>query len=147
MMLSTRTRYAARAMAELGSAYPDGTVSVRSVAQSQRVSPKYLEQILHSLRAAGLVRAVRGMRGGYALARPPASITLKEVFEVFEGSAAPVHCVDQPDSCPLVDVCPTRETWAEMKEALLRVLQRTTIGHLVERKARKAGSSALTYQI
>ena len=148
MKLSTRARYGARALAELAAANPDAAVSVKDVAQRQKISPKYLEHIMAALRAAGLVKAVRGMYGGYVLARPSEKITLKDVFEVLEGSLAPVDCVDHPDSCPMEDTCPTRETWVEMKESMARVLQGTTVQDLVDRKRRKsAASGAPMYHI
>lgn len=147
MRLSTAVRYGARAMTHLASAHPDRAVSVREVAEQQRISPKYLEQILNPLRAAGLIQAVRGKQGGYVLARPPQSITLKDIYEILVGSLAPVACVDCPDSCAMCDVCPTRDTWVEVKLAVEKVLDSTTIRDLVERKRRKAIQSAFTYQI
>jgi Rrf2 family protein len=147
MKLSTTVRYGARAMTQVAAAYPDRAVSVREVGEEQNISPKYLEHILRGLKAAGLVRAIRGTNGGYVLARPPGSITLKDLYESLVGSVAPVDCVDCPDSCSMHDICPTRDTWVEMKEAIETVLERTTIRDLVERKKRKAISSAPTYQI
>lgn len=147
MKLSTRARYGARALVEVALAYPDSTVSVKHVAARQNISPKYLERIMATLKAAGLVKAVRGMHGGYVLARPPTSITLKELFEALEGHVAPVDCVDHPNSCPMEDVCPTRETWVEMKQSLERILEGTTIQDLVERKKRKDSSSSPIYYI
>lgn len=147
MKLSTRARYGARALAELALAYPGGPVSVGQLAEGQRISAKYLEHILSTLRAAGLVKAVRGMHGGYALARSPAAITVKELFEVLEGPVALVDCVDHPNSCPMKDVCPTRDTWVEMKQSLERVLERTTIQDLADRKTRKGCSRTAMYHI
>jgi len=147
MRLSTAVRYGARAITQLGSAYSGRAISIREIAQEQRVSPKYLEHILKTLRAAGLVQAVRGKRGGYLLARPPQSITLKDLYGSLVGSAAPVDCVDCADSCPMHDLCPTRDTWVEIKESIERVLERTTVEDLVERQKRKAISAAPMYHI
>ena len=147
MKLSTKARYGARALAELAVGYPDSMASVANIAEKQKISPKYLEHIMASLRAVGIVKAVRGMHGGYALARAPASITLKQLFRVLEGSVAPVYCVDHPDSCPMEGTCATRETWVEMKESMERVLDDTTVQDLVERKKRKTASSAPMYYI
>jgi len=147
MKLSTRMRYGARALVELALAYPGDTVSVKDIAAKQGISPKYLEHIMASLRAAGILKAVRGLHGGYVLARPPESISLKELFEVLEGSIAPVDCVDHPDSCPMQAVCPTRETWLEMKESMGKVLEQTSIQDLVDRKERKAIAQRPMYHI
>lgn len=142
MRLSTVVRYGARAMAQVASGHPDRAVPVREVAEQQRLSAKYLEQIFRPLKAAGLIRAVRGKQGGYVLTRPPERITLKQVYESLEGSLAPVDCVDCPDSCSMHPICPTRDTWVEIKESVEGVLERTTIRDLVERKKQKAISPA-----
>ena len=147
MKLSTRARYGAKAMAELASAYPGPTLSVKDIAAKQRISPKYLEQIMASLRAAGLVKGVRGMHGGYALTRPPRDITVKDVFEAVEGSVGPVDCVDHPEACEMKGVCPTRDTWVEMAESIGRVLKGTTLQDLAERKERKAEPAEPMYYI
>jgi len=147
MRFSTKTRYGARAMAELAAAYDQGAVSVKDIARNQCVSAKYLEQIMASLKAAGLVEAARGMHGGYQLSRPPETVCLGEVFRALEGAPAPVACVEKPGSCPMEDVCPTRETWAEVKEAVEGVLERTTLRDLGERQKRKRDATGPMYYI
>ena len=147
MRLSTRTRYGARAIVELAVAYPRRSLSVREVADSLKLSAKYLEHIMASLKAGGLVRASRGMQGGYALARPPRSITLNDVFQVLEGNDALVQCVVNASDCPVSAHCATRETWVEMQNAITDVLKGTSLQDLVERKRSKAGSAAPMYQI
>lgn len=148
MKVSTKARYGARALVELAVVYPKKAVSVKDMAKRQSISPKYLEQIFAPLKAMGLVRAVRGMHGGYELSRPPGQIGLDEVFAALEGSPAPVDCVDHPKACPMEDVCPTRDTWVEMRDAVEGVLKRTTLQDLVDRKRQKTGSSdALMYHI
>jgi Rrf2 family protein len=124
-------------MAELAVAYPEGAVSVKELASKQRLSAKYLEQIMSSLKAAGLVRSVRGTHGGYTLARSPARINLSEVYQVLEGSPAPVDCVDSLKVCSMARTCPTRDTWVEIKEAISSVLDGTTLQNLADRVRRK----------
>ena len=141
--VSTRTRYASRALAELAAVGADRTLSVREMAESQQLSPKYLEQIFAALKAGGLVEAVRGANGGYRLARAPEKTTLGEVFRVLEGATAPVGCVEDPGSCAMAAVCPTRDTWVELGEAVEGVLGRTTVRQLADRLREKGGSSAL----
>ena len=147
MRLSTRARYGARALAELALAYPDGTVSIKDIAVKQHISAKYLEQIMRTLRAVGLVTSVRGMHGGFALAKQPAEITLKDTYVALEGTVAPVDCVDHPDSCPIEKVCPTRDTWVEMMQAMESVLERTTVQDLADRARSKGESTATMYHI
>lgn len=147
MQFSTRMRYGCRALVELAARYPDSVVSVKDMGESQHISPKYLEHIMSALKAAGLVKSVRGLHGGYALAKPPGQCRLSEVFRALEGSAAPVDCVDDPESCPMRELCPTRETWAEVKGAILHVLESTTVQDLLQRRRKRAASQAHTYQI
>ena len=147
MRLSTKVRYGSRALTELALAWPDSTVSIRDMAEKQNISSKYLEQITASLKAAGIAQAIRGMHGGYALRRPPGTITLLDVYMALEGSIAPVDCVDHPEACPLNDDCPTRETWVKMKDAMENVLRETSLQNLADRKRQKMALCQSTYQI
>jgi Rrf2 family protein len=147
MKISTRTRYGARALAELASVYPQSMLSIKELGERQKISPKYLEHIMRLLKAARLVNSVRGNQGGFVLTKPPTDITLYMVFTALEGSLAPVHCVDEPKSCPIQNVCPTRETWVEMKQHIEEFLMRTTIYDLAERKKEKLNSLNPTYSI
>jgi len=147
MKLSTRVRYGMRALVELALAYPQGAVSLGEVARTQRVSLKYLEHIIGALRVAGIVRSVRGLGGGYELARPPAEIRLIEIYEILEGPCAPVPCVDAPDTCPMSPLCATRDTWGELKEAIRGVLARKTLEDLARGKLEKAAVGPPSYHI
>jgi len=147
MKLSTRTRYGSRAMVELARAYPGSIVSVKVMSRNQRLSAKYLEGIMVPLKAAGLVKAVRGPQGGYALTRSPSAIRLGDIFRVLEGSPAPVRCVDRANSCPMHARCPTRTTWVQLKRAIERVLDGTTLQNLVDRKGGTTGPCEATYEI
>jgi len=117
----------------VAAAYPDGTPSIREIAERQQLSPKYLESIMQALKAAGLVRATRGVHGGYALTRPPAEIRMSDIVRVLEGSSAPVPCVDAPDLCGMSGDCPTRDTWVELRAAIEDVLGRRTLQDLAAR--------------
>ena len=147
MKLSARARYAAKALVDLALHYPGRAVSVKDIAENQNISPKYLEQIIRPLKAASLVTAVRGMHGGYTLAKPPASIKLSDVFTALEGSPGLAECVEHPDACPMEEDCPTRDTWVELTRALTNVLEGTTVQDLVDRKKRKQGSRMPMYYI
>jgi len=144
MRLSTKTRYGARAMLDLALDYEGGIVSVREIAARQEVSSKYLEQLLASLRSAGLVRTVRGAQGGHALTRPPDKINLREIYNVFEGAEGFVECTTSPDACRRTDACVTREVWAEMHGACMEILESTTLEDLARRARKKQAASATT---
>lgn len=71
MKLSTRTRYGIRAVIELAQHQGDRPLQLKTIAERQNISIKYLEQLMGVLRSAGFIRSVRGAKGGYVLARPP----------------------------------------------------------------------------
>ena len=133
MKLTTKGRYATRAMLDLALHRDEGAVLVRDIARRQEVSEKYLKQLLAPLKAAGLVRTIRGARGGLTLAKPPSEIKLIEIVQVMEGSMASVECVDDAQICSRSDSCVTRQVWTEMKEATDKVLESTNLQDLVGR--------------
>lgn len=143
MKLPTTVCYATRAMTALASGEaPEHPVSARHLGEAQDISPKFLEHILKSLKAAGLVLATPGMRGGYVLSKPPEEITVKDIYECLIGSTAPTDCVDNPALCPRSGTCPARELWVEIKKAIENIITRTTVQDLVERKRRKMAENA-----
>ena len=143
MKVSTRTRYAFRAMIDIAMHYDKNPVLVKHIAARQQVSANYLEQILISLKVAGLVRSVRGAGGGFTLARQPSEIHLSEIMQVMEGSTAPVGCVDDPDKYLRAPFCAVRSVWVEVKKAMNGVLESLTLQDLVERQREKETLAAM----
>ncbi len=137
MKLSTKTRYGTRAMLDLALNYEEGVSSVREIATRQSVSPKYLENLLASLRSAGLVRSVRGAQGGHTLTRPPSEITLREIYHVFEGREGIVECTTSSELCERADGCVTRDVWTRMYDACMEILESTTLEDLARRAGEK----------
>jgi len=146
MKLTTKMRYGTRAMLDLALHADEGPVSLKEVASRQEVSLKYMEHLLATLQAAGLVRSTRGARGGYVLARPAAKIDLCHLYDALEGSEGFVDCTDEPEICNRADGCVTREVWAQMHAACMRVLRSTTLDALA-RRARERGETATMYYI
>jgi Rrf2 family protein len=132
MKLSTKGRYATRALLDLALHHGEGPIMIRDISRRQEVSDRYLEQILTPLKAAGLLRVARGSRGGFSLARPPSEIRLIDIIHVVEGSTAPVDCVDDAEICHRSPACPTREVWIDLKRAIDGVLESTTLQSLVD---------------
>ena len=147
MKLSTRGRYAMRAMLDLALHYGEGPILLKDVAKREQVSERYLEHLTLPLRAAGLVRSARGARGGFTLAKPPSQIRLIEVMQVSEGSIALVECVSDPEVCSRASLCVTRDIWAEMKKAMNGILESTTLQDLVERRKQKEQPKVEMYYI
>ena len=147
MKLSTKGRYATRAMLDLAIHSGEGPILIKDISRREGISKQYLEQLLIPLRAMGLVRAIRGARGGFMLTKPPSQIKLIEIIQTIEGSTAPVECVDDAKVCPRSDFCVTREIWSEMKRATDKVLESTTLQDLVERQKGSEQAKAVMYQI
>lgn len=133
-------------MLELALSYRTGNrvVSIKDIARIQQVSPKYLERLLASLHSAGLVRSVRGAKGGYTLSRPPDRISLREVYHVFEGTEGFVECTTDPEYCRGADNCVTQEIWAQMYDACVEILESTTLEDLARRACEKRDEARTT---
>jgi Rrf2 family cysteine metabolism transcriptional repressor len=137
MRLSTKTRYGARAMLELALHYDERVVSTAEIAEQQRVSRKYLEHLLVALRSAALVRSVRGAQGGHTLARHPAQISLREIYDALEGPEGFVPCVTCPEICDSAQICATREIWSQMFASCMEILDSTSLEDLTRRANQK----------
>ncbi len=125
----------------------EGRVHLKDVAERQEVSRKYLEQLVARLEADGLLRTVRGVGGGVALARPPSEVTVLDILHTLEGPLAPVECVDRPEVCPRSGNCGARDLWAELSGVIAGFLRAVTLEDLCERQKGKDEPAALTYYI
>lgn len=144
MKLSTRTRYGIRAMLELAGKYGEGPLQIKVIANRQDISIKYLEQLMAMLKSGGFVRSIRGSKGGYVLSKVPAQIKLDELFTCLEGPVVTVECVEDENYCARAADCVTRQVWAQVQAAMMKVLQSMTLQDLVNRT--KEGKN-LDYQI
>lgn len=125
-----------RLLVDLAAHYEKGPVLLKEIARCEKISKKYLEQIVIALRTAGLVAARRGARGGYYLTRPPHRIKLIQLYRILEGHFALVECLDNPRICKLVKGCPTRGLWGEISKSVEKTLGKLTLADLVKRKNR-----------
>jgi len=109
-------------MIDLAQHYADGPIPLAEIAKRQDLSAKYLEQLIILLKGAGLIRSLRGRRGGYMLARKPEEISVGEIVETLEGKLAVVDCVLEPELCYRAIECPTRDIWVGMTDMLKQQL-------------------------
>jgi len=139
--ISTKGRYGTRAIIDLAIHYRNKPVLLKEIAEREEIPIRYLEQIIIPLKVAGLVKSVRGAKGGYKLARAPEKIKLSEVIRALEGPCCLVECVDDPDYCERVEICPTREIWEKATRALREIFDNITVKDLIkiaEKKRKKA---------
>ncbi|MCX8118498.1 MAG: Rrf2 family transcriptional regulator [Desulfobacterota bacterium] len=147
MRISTKIRYGTRAILELASHYGKGPVDLKEIAKKENISLKYLEQVIIPLKSAGLLKAIRGAKGGYSLAKPPSEISLNDVVKVLDGPVDLVECIKDPDSCPKSSTCITRDIWKEASEALEKVFSAITFEEMLRRRKEREEKSPPMYQI
>jgi len=129
MKVSTRGDYASRALLSLALHGSERPTSVKEIAERTGLPQPYLEQILLSVKGAGLVRSKRGVGGGYVLARPPEEITLGEIVAAVEGPQLPVS--EPHDHCE--GHCILQEVWTTVSDETRHILDGYTLAALVER--------------
>jgi Rrf2 family transcriptional regulator, cysteine metabolism repressor len=129
--LSTHSRYGLRLMLALGVNNKKEPVSLKDIANSEKISEKYLSQIIIPLRSRGLVNTFRGAHGGYVLGRPASQIKLLDIIETLEGDMCLVDCVKKPDTCDRSTECVTRDIWDEMSGLLTEFLDKLTLEDLI----------------
>jgi Rrf2 family transcriptional regulator, cysteine metabolism repressor len=137
MKLSLRGEYALRALIVLGRSQAHAVVRIQTISEQQNIPKRFLEQILHDLKSAGLVESKRGVAGGYRLRLPPDRITLAAVIRHIEGPLAPVPCVSENFyercSCPDETRCGVRSVMKEVRDAIVRILEDLTLARLCQR--------------
>ncbi|MBU6400564.1 MAG: Rrf2 family transcriptional regulator [Verrucomicrobia bacterium] len=137
MKLSLRGEYALRALIVLGLNYGRSVVQIQTISRQQNIPKRFLEQILHDLKSAGIVESRRGVAGGYRLHAPPERITLAAVIRHIEGPLAPVSCVSErfyePCTCPDEAKCGIRSVMKEVRDAIVKILEGFTLAQLCER--------------
>lgn len=133
MELSCKNEYALLALIELAAHHARGEpLQIRQISALQQIPDRYLEQLLATLRRAGLVRSLRGAKGGYILAREPRKINLLEVMTCLEGTDA--HPNDKESTPRSAESTVIREAWQESHMAANAVLQRWTLQDLCEKR-------------
>jgi Rrf2 family transcriptional regulator, iron-sulfur cluster assembly transcription factor len=133
MRITTRTRYAIRALYDLAFHRLGQAAGAKEIADRQKIPLRFLEQILQDLRKAGIVEARRGPRGGYALARPPGKISLAEVMHAVRGPLEEMFGFDSPTpTTPGGDDVPAA-VWTDVRARLVGVLEHATLQDFVAR--------------
>jgi Rrf2 family protein len=152
MRLSKRGEYGLRAMIDLATALQEQAadshndigqlnnthvVQIKEIAERQHIPAKFLEQILLTLKNAGILQSRMGVGGGYYLARPINEITLGQIVRVLDGPLAPVRCVSQmayePCGCPDERTCGLRLVMLDVRNAIAGILDGTTLADVIER--------------
>lgn len=140
MKISTKGRYALRLMLDLALNEKEDLVRVKDIADRQQISEKYLEQIISSLKKAGMVKSLRGAQGGYRLTREPEEYTVGAILRITEGGMAPVACLDDPKNlCERAGGCVSLRVWEMLDEAIRGVIDHVTLRDMVQWEMEKNG--------
>ncbi len=131
---STKGEYGVRLMVQLARHYGTGPASLAGIAAEEDLPRAYLEQLVVSLREAGLVVSTRGAHGGYELSRPPETITMSAVLRALEGPIAPMFCAtDDPEHalvCDRSSRCTVNLLWVRVRDAITSTLESMTLADL-----------------
>ena len=126
MKLSTRGQYALHAMVFLARKADEGPQPLKTIADDG-LPEQYLEQLLGALRRHGLVVTVRGVQGGYSIARPPSQITVGSILESTEGPVNISQCAGDEAICPKSSACATRDVWRYLTDNINTLMQGITL--------------------
>ena len=128
MNITSRGRYALRVMLDLAQHPEEGYISLKTIAERQLISMKYLEAIAAALKKAGLVDSSRGKDGGYALLRAPEEYSVGEILRCMEDTLAPVSCIRAGGvDCEKAAACLTLPMWQELDELTNAYLDTVTL--------------------
>jgi Rrf2 family protein len=135
MKVSRKGEYALRAMIDLSLNYDKGNVQIRDISQREKIPQKFLEQILLTLKNAGLLQSKRGIGGGYSLIKPPGKISLAEVIRIIDGPLAPLSCVSQwaHVNCPEEKNCGLYMVMLDVRNAIAAMLENITFEDVCKR--------------
>jgi Rrf2 family cysteine metabolism transcriptional repressor len=149
MRISTKGDYATRAVQDLALHYNQGPIQIEEIARRQHLPARYLEQILLSLKRAGFLESKRGVSGGYYLAKHPREITLGAIIRATEGPIIPIFCVGsgKREICIEEPHCSLRDIWADVRDAVIKIVDHTTLEDLCRQVKVKQQRQGVTYQI
>ena len=140
MRLSRRSEYGLRALIDLVRHEGEGPIPLTTLAGRNRLPIKFLEQIMATLKHAGIVRTTLGTHGGYAMAGQASNVSIGRIVRLLDGALAPMGCVSlrysEPCSCPDEATCPLRDAMIDVRDAMLEILDTETLAQLAARQGR-----------
>ena len=133
MMISTRGRYALRVVIDLAQHKEDGFIPMKSVAERQGISLKYIEKIMPVLSKNKLVEGIHGKGGGYRLNSPPENYTVGEILRLTDGNLAPVACLEcGAKECVRKNECKTLSMWSKFHDITTEYFDSITLNELLK---------------
>jgi Rrf2 family iron-sulfur cluster assembly transcriptional regulator len=143
MRLTTKGRYGVRAVVNLAAAANSDPISISQIAKKEYLAPEFLEQIFFRLKKAGLIRSIRGPKGGFVLNHKPSEISVKTILDAVGEPLFPAPCVDHgARSCSRQDGCLISPVWQDFYELMRKYLSGISLKDIVENKRIPAGLTA-----
>jgi len=134
-------------MLDLASQSNSKPVTLKDISVRQNISEKYLWQVIAPLKTAGIIHSTPGSRGGYSLAQPSESITLKNILDSLEGRRPLVPCLVPAKKCERNSYCAARDIWHEVDLKLNAVLNSITLKDMVAKQELKNRAQTVNYAI
>ena len=134
MNAGRRIDYAVRALTYMAGQPPGNVIRRAEIEMKQDIPSHYLSKIMKDLVAGGLVHSHIGSKGGFSLARPAETISIKEVYEIVERPIVLMECLQKGgEYCPYCSVCTQISVWGRAQRLLADYLASVTIGNIVDR--------------
>ena len=133
MRVTTKGRYALRALTRLALKTEGKPIPIRTIAEIEGLSPEFLEQIFFRLKKEGIVDSVRGPGGGFVLGREPSEITAKNIFDAVGEGVELTPCTSEEDHCERKDNCLIHGVWEEASEYIITYFSSLTLEDVVRR--------------
>ncbi len=131
MKLSTKSRYAVMALAEVAKESASRVVPLAALAETLCLSQTYLEQIFHKLKKNGLVISTRGTSGGYELSKPPSEISVYDIILAVDMPVKVLRCHDKMQGCIDGKRCQTHNLWHDLEFIIRDFLSQLTLADVV----------------
>ena len=145
MKLSTKGRYATRILLCISRLQGDQPVPKKRISEQEGISTDYIEQIIVPLKNAGLVNSVRGLRGGFRLAKAPANITVYDVLSASEGDINLVGCL--AEGCSKSDSCVIQRVWQGASDELREYFSKITLQELHDDYEKRTADQPIMFNI
>jgi Rrf2 family protein len=131
LKFNTKVRYGLRAILEIALEQSENGVFQKDISVRQRISIKYLDTIIASLKAAGLIMNIKGKKSGYRLTREPDKIKVLEIYNAFEPGISIVECMNNNFVCDYSSKCAVRGFWGGLNQMMVTYFENHTLGDII----------------
>lgn len=143
MRVTTKGRYALRAITNLALTGSDRPVPIKQIAAEEGISPEFLEQIFFRLKKSGIISSVRGPGGGFILERDPADVSVKEIFDAVGEGLEITPCTGD-EECERSDDCLVYDMWQEASDHIVSYFDKLTLRKIMDMNKDKVVDSLVT---